>query len=233
MTLITHVGTANGIRLNSSGITFTVFPNVNEGGIAIILAGWVGETVNSPAVTWDGSSATLISAIAGNDDTLKLGLYSFSDPTTAFGVGNAQVAMSFDTTVSFIIYGVASFSGTTVISTATITYTTGASTLIGTTVSGVTPFSYLFAAVAGTRSTNAVSFTTAHSSMISIVGTFGATTNLGWTMAYSKSLSGPLTWNSSAESSFVAIGFALDPEASIVDITPGRITPHFHVVLED
>ena len=134
--------------------------------------------------------------------------------------------------MAYLLFTAAGFTGTTAISTATIVVTTGASTLLETTVNSVTPFAYPFFSVFGTAPGTSNTFSTAYSTMTQIYQTVD--NNIFSAMGYSSQLLDRLGWNSTVSaSSFIGVGFSLDPEASVINITPGKIVSHFHVVLED
>ena len=222
MSLISTGNSLQAASSNFTGTTFFVLPFTSGNGLVIITVGWESpEAVDNPAVIWEGSSALLITTASGNNNTFHLAAFYVPDVTTSF----QELSITFDTTVSFAFRSVMAFTGTTAISTATIVTSTGASTLIGTTVRGVAPFSYQFAVAMGTRSSANSSFSV-HSSMIQVHGSYPSTT-IARVAAYSKSLSEQLVWNSTAESSFVSIGFSLDPEVVIEEVTPDRVALHF------
>ena len=217
---------ADNTTVTSTGLTFTlgIAPGVD---FALMAVGWeASTTVANPSVTWDGTTMSLVAKASGNTSAFHLGVFQLPHPTIT-----GAVRANFAASVTYISLVRRLFLGTTKVSTVTIVTTTGASTQLGIAVSSGPPFSWVFAAIAGTVTSTAHTFTTAHSSMDSF-GIFAGDNYSAYT-GVNESSAESLLWNSSAESTFVAVGFALDPEVNLMGVTVPRIVLHFNVILGD
>lgn len=225
---ITQISSLSGSILeNSSGVTLSANTTGGLGHMLIVVVGWDSSLgVGAPEITLDGSTAALVTTAENADTDFHLGLFVFPDPSTS-----GDIVISFASTVHFFWHGYVGFSGTTAISTATIVATTGTSTQAGVTVTGTEIFSYPFVAMYGTRPAGS-NYTTAHSSMTEVLSQQDFSTQ-GWSVGYSNSLSDQIAWNLNANGRWVSLGFSLDPEVEVVDITPNKSALHFNVRISE